>query len=332
MLNTQSPEPDRRADHSSDRSADHSSDHCAEISHDRSASLVFTLSGGLMVLGLVGLFGAQQGWFQRHLQVSVLAPSSMGLVPGTPVRLSGLRIGVLDRMTLQPDGQVSLVLRLPERYRAWVSPNSTAKISVNSLISPNYVELTPAPMDPALVPTSFKVAFVKVPRLEDLLIGAESTRRQLDRLLRSSQHIAERELPTTLQGLNGTTASSTALAQAAERELAPTTAELRRALRTIDQAGRSASRTSDAAQRNLDQLSPEFQAALRAWSRLMARGTAALFGLQGWLEPAAPPETPLPQTTSPQSTSPQITSPQTTSPQITSPVTVPQIQPQPPSR
>lgn len=261
----------------------------------RRSSVLFGLSGGLLLLAVLALLVAQQGLFERQFHVRVVAPTSMGLSVGTPVRLSGLRVGVLERITLLADGRVTLSLRIPDRYRAWISPRSTARISTDSLLSQSAVDLTAAPMDLAVVPHTFQVAYTRASGLEELISGAEATRRELNGLLRSTQRIADKELPAALRGVQGVMASSNALAGTVNRELPPTAAELRTTLRTVDQTGRAASRTSDQVERTLVELRPDLQASLREFAQLMARSNALLQGLQGFLQPASLPAAPSPK-------------------------------------
>lgn len=244
----------------------------------RRSSLLFGLSGGVLLLAVLALLVAQQGWFERQFRVQVVVPSSLGLGVGTPVRLSGLRIGVLDRISLMPDGRVTLSLRIPDRYRAWVSPRSTARLSSDSILSKRGIELTAAPMDPARVPRQFAVASTSATGLEELIRGAEATRSELNALLRSTRRIADQELPAALRGVQGVTASSTALAATIEREIPPTTAELRGTLRNTG-------RTSEAVERTLAELRPDLKASLQEFAQLMARSNALLKGLQGFLAP-----------------------------------------------
>ena len=255
----------------------------------RRSSLLFGLSGGLMLLAALALLVVQQGWFQRQFRVQVVAPSSLGLSVGTPVRLSGIRIGVIDRISLLPSGQVSLSLRIPDRYRAWISPRSTAMLNSESLLASSGVELTPAPMDPAQVPETFVVPFRTSGGLSELISGAEATRRELTALVRSTQRIADKDLPATLKGVQGVMASSTNLAATINREIPPTTQDLRTTLRTFDQTGRAASRTSDAVERTLLELQPDLKLALQEMTQLMARSNALLRNVQGLLEPASSP-------------------------------------------
>jgi len=273
----------------------------------RRSSLLFGLTGGLLILASLALFISQQVWFQRHLKLTVIAPSSLGLVTGTPVRMSGLRIGVLNHMTLLPDGRVSLSLRIPWRYRAWLSPRSVAKISSDSFLSQSYIEVTAAPMKPETVPDSFQIPYSKSAGLNELIEGATVTQKQLAAILSSTQKLADRDLPNTLTGLNSAIAksktlagtiqheipkvtdSSTALVTTLQREVSPTTAELRSALRTFNQTGKSAAITSLEMKRTLEELRPDIKTSIQEFAELMLRSNRLLKGIQGLVEPAVPP-------------------------------------------
>lgn len=257
----------------------------------RRSSLLFGLSGGVLLLAVLALLVVQQGWLERQFYVRLVAPTSMGLAVGTPVRLSGLRVGVLERITLLSDGRVTLSLRIPDRYRAWISPRSTARISAESLLSQSSVDLVAAPMDPAQVPQQFQVAYTRAGGLQELISGAEATRKELNGLLRSTQRIADQELPAALKGVQAVSASSSALASTVNREIPPTTAELRNTLRTFEQTGRAATKTSDQVERTLAELRPDLKASLQEFAQLMARSNALLKGLQGFLEPVSRPST-----------------------------------------
>ena len=247
----------------------------------RRSSLLFGVSGGLLLFAVLTSFALQQGWFQRQFHVRVVAPNSSGLAVGTPVQLSGLRVGRLQRISLLPDGQVRLLLQIPARYKAWITPKSSARITSESAFSKSSIDLLPAPMNPSRVPDQFQVSYSRAAGFDDFILGAEETRKELNSLLRSTQRIADKELPATLKEIQAVVASSNALAGVINRELPVTTAELRASLR-------KAGRTSDEVERTLAELRPSLQTSLTEFSQLMQRSNALLKSLQGLLEPIAP--------------------------------------------
>lgn len=249
-------------------------------------SLAFTLSGVVLLGGILALYGRQYGWFERSLRIQLVVPSSQGLHIGTPVQLSGLRIGVLDRLTLLPDGRVQLDLRVPDRYRPWLSPRSTATIGRDGLLGDSVVELTAAPMPAASVPRSFSVSTRLTPGLDSLLTGLEATRADLQKLLVSSTRVTDREIPASLSQLRTTLASGTAVSGTINRELPPTAAQLRATLSTASRTAQSAEKTSEQMQQALREMRPDLRQALAEFSSAIHRTNSLLEHVNRWLLPA----------------------------------------------
>ena len=272
------------------------------------ASLIFALSGVLLLAGLLMVYVRQNGWWEKSLTIRMVVPSSEGLRPGTPVRLSGLRIGVLDRLKLLPDGRVELQLRIPERYRAWLSPSSIASIGRDGLLGDGLIELTAAPTPGRAVPSSFAVATEFSPGLESLLTGLESTRGDLQRLLVSSTRVTNQELPSTLAQLRSTLATGTAVARSLDRELPPTAAQLRQTLATTRGTVAAAGGTAASLDRSVREVSPELRQALQEFAQVMQRTNALLdkftYLLQPVLRSVEPPPSPSPPPPAPASPTP----------------------------
>ena len=252
----------------------------------RRSSLAFTLSGVLLLGGLLLLYGRQYGWFERSLTIRLVVPSSQGLRIGTPVQLSGLRIGVLDRLRLLPDGRVELTLRIPERYRPWISPRSTAVIGRDGLLGDGLIELTASPMPGTPVPASFEVATRTSPGVDSLLTGLESTRADLQRLLVSGTRLADREVPTTLAQLRTSLASGASVASTVNRELPPTAAQLRSTLAAASGTAVAAEGTATSVERTVQDVGPELRQALSEFARAMRRTNALLERFGVLFEPA----------------------------------------------
>ena len=273
-------------------------------------SLAFTLSGGVLLGGILTLYGRQYGWFEQSLRIRMVVASSQGLRIGTPVQLSGLRIGVLDRLTLLPDGKVELELRVPERYRPWLSPRSAASIGRDGLLGDSVVELRAAPMPSGSVPRSFSVASQPTPGLDMLLSGLEATRTdlhkllvsstrvtdrdipaslsQLQKLLVSSTRVTDREIPASLSQLQTTLASGTAVSATINRELPPTAAQLRATLSTGSRTAQAAEGTADQVQQTVREIRPDLRQALLEFTGAMRRTSALLEQFNGILQPAGP--------------------------------------------
>ena len=257
------------------------------------ASLTFALSGALLLAGVLALYGRQYGWFERSLLIRLVMANSQGLRIGTPVQLSGLRIGVLDRLDLLPDGRVALDLRVPDRYRAWLSPRSTATIGRDGLLGDGVVELTAAPMPPATVPSRFMVSSRVTPGVDTLLAGLEATRADVQKLLASSTRVTDREVPAALAQFRSSLASGTAVSATINRELPPTAAQLRATLATADRTAQAAESTADQAQQTMREVRPDLRQALSDFAAAMRRTNALMEQVHGFLQPASAPVEPL---------------------------------------
>ncbi len=66
----------------------------------------------LLAALLAGGIAYQHGVFTSRAQIYFLADDATGLSPGTPVRMSGFRIGKISEMHLQPDLSVKVVLTI----------------------------------------------------------------------------------------------------------------------------------------------------------------------------------------------------------------------------
>jgi ABC-type transporter Mla subunit MlaD len=270
----------------------------------RTRSALFLLAGLGLLGGVVALWGHQLGWFQRSLRVALISSSSLGLVPGTPVRVSGIHVGVIDAVELLADGKVRLDLKVDDRYRAWVTPLSRAFLARPSLLGSGGVDITPAPMEARRVPDHFFIPAQSTADLEGFLAGAATTQSDLQTLIRSTNRIAAKELPQTIQELasvlavankigatvnlslpptvshlQGTLRQGQQTTQLFQRELPPTLAQVRNTLGVISQTGDSAGLAVRQSQQSLE----EFMLLVRRINGVVAR-------LESMFDPAVPAE------------------------------------------
>lgn len=242
----------------------------------RSQSLAFVVCGLLGVAGLLVLYGRQYGWYEPNLRIYLVVPNSKGLRVGTPVRLSGLRVGVIEALALAPDGRVKIELRVPQRYSRWITPRSVATLSRDGLIGNWLVELTPAPSSGPAAPKTFYIASRSLPEIGDLVSSVESTRSDLQKLLVSTRRVADLDVPSSLKQLNSTLATGQSTSARIRNEFAHTAQQIRSTLASADATARSATRTSAIAYQTLRQVGPGVADALQQTSAAMRRANTLL--------------------------------------------------------
>src|SRR5438067_3075130 len=85
------------------------------------------VAGSLAVLaGLVVFFGRAPDLFSNKAAYSVLFPEAPGIGPGTPIRKSGVRVGEVTSVDLDPDtGQVRVRVRVDRKFLPRRSEDAT---------------------------------------------------------------------------------------------------------------------------------------------------------------------------------------------------------------
>ena len=248
-------------------------------------SFLFATAGILLFCGVLALYARQYGWFEPTMKIILVVPNSRGLAIGTPVELSGMRVGVLDRMSLLPDGRVRLQLRVPKRFQAWISPRSTARIGNDGLLGDALIDISAAPMPPEAVPATFTVASSVAPGVDDLLVGLEQSRKDLKKLLLSTTRITEWEVPQTLRQVRTSLQSGTAVSATINRELPPTAAQLRATLSTATRTASAAESTATEVEQAVREVRPDLKESMRDFASVMRRTNGLLEQFSGFLQP-----------------------------------------------
>ena len=226
-------------------------------------TLIFLISGGSLVLGLIALTAYRQGVFERQLEIRVRVPDAKGLRPGSRVTLSGVQVGVLRWLEVQNDGQVLLQLTVPARYRGVVSPASSISISQDFLMGDRQLKLRPAPAPATTVPDRFVVAYHRGPNLDDLIAQIRGSFQRLDALLASGNSLSTEAVPRTLAQLRESLRRVDAVSNTLVREVPPTAAVLRQTGREAGGTAREARSGIRELVLTLEQIRPQLSRALQ---------------------------------------------------------------------
>src|SRR3990172_9139176 len=90
----------------------------------------------ILMLVISSLTISQCNLFEQHYDMAVLFPSVGGLKEGDQVQVSGMELGRVYLLTLQPDTRVKVILRLDKKIDLW--PDYKVEIRESSLIGGNY--------------------------------------------------------------------------------------------------------------------------------------------------------------------------------------------------
>lgn len=255
----------------------------------RSPGLVFALGALALSGSLLILYSNRLGWFEKRLTIYVVSTSSQGLLPGAPVQMSGLRIGAIRSVDILPDGRVRLALNIRQKYQPFVSPRSKATLTPASLLGSGSIAVSPAPIGSKPTMQSFQISAHKSSTLESFLEGAETTRGDLQQLLRTTNKIAEYQLPTALGQLSKTLASAQQTSDIVNQQLPRLSDSLNKAMAIYSKTGESADEVSREALATLQSIRPDLEKTLQEFSLLMQRSNQLLNQFSFLMEPADPP-------------------------------------------
>jgi ABC-type transporter Mla subunit MlaD len=98
----------------------------------------------IAAIGLMGLSAWRQGWFTptEHLFL-VMDNGTQGVQAGTLVKLKGFKIGEVDGMTLEPNLNVRIRMRVTRDKLELLGSDAQVKLSRDTPIGAKYIEVLP---------------------------------------------------------------------------------------------------------------------------------------------------------------------------------------------
>lgn len=145
------------------------------------ATVVGLLIAVSLILAALGILtiGREQGFFRDRVSFTTDFPNVTGLSTGSPVRLIGVQVGIVQKVSL-PTGdaepRVEVILGIDRSVRELIREGTTATLkNLTYLSGEKYVELKPGAVDQPLIQEGGHI---------------ESPRSEIERLIAQSQTIA----------------------------------------------------------------------------------------------------------------------------------------------
>jgi phospholipid/cholesterol/gamma-HCH transport system substrate-binding protein len=159
---------------------------------------------GCLVLLVIGL-GLGFGWlmgvlgpFAREVRYELLYGFAGGVEVGSPVRVSGVKVGKVDRIDFLPtseklsDSALKVTISVSQRAAPAIREDSKFYVNMAGIIGERYIEISPGSRDrPPLKPGS-SVRGVDPPRIDQLLSQGYGVFGRIQDLIEENEdHIAE---------------------------------------------------------------------------------------------------------------------------------------------
>ena len=269
----------------------------APIHGGRRDRWLFLGSGLLLISVLVFGLAREQRWGQPMVQLRLVSSDATGLRPGQEVRISGIPVGRVGALHLQPNAAVAVEVHVWQRYAALIGPGSLATQGQDGLVGDHYLAISADPQTAGRrlprngQPLRYEQPLALAPLLQQLL----QTQRELQATLRNTTQLTGSDLPKTLRDARRSLGSLHSLAGILQQETASTAPELRQTLRQISRTGSNAETTSSQAQQLLKLSQPALIHTLediQQLTRTSERFLQILMGVSGQEQNASPKEQP----------------------------------------
>lgn len=104
---------------------------------------IFVVLGGVALVVSVFLVGIEEGLFRQSFLVSSYFNTIEGLRTGSSVRMAGVDVGIVDRITISPaNNKVRVDMKLRTTARNFLKKDSYATIEQEGLVGSKYVSLS----------------------------------------------------------------------------------------------------------------------------------------------------------------------------------------------
>jgi phospholipid/cholesterol/gamma-HCH transport system substrate-binding protein len=104
------------------------------------------LGGFIILCILIFLLTSSKGIFQRNIKLLTYMDDASGMAEGTPVRLNGIMVGYLDKVTLSgsrnPKRTVQFAMLIQRKYMRDIPVDSVAGISAANLLGDKFINIT----------------------------------------------------------------------------------------------------------------------------------------------------------------------------------------------
>lgn len=242
------------------------------------------LGSGLVLIGAVLLgLSREQGWGERSLAVQLNTRNAAGLRAGQEVRISGLPVGKVKALALQPDASVRVELQLAERYADLIGPRSVASQGQEGFVGDRFVVISPDPQRQAKRGKAGRLSLrYKEPiAISSVMNQLAQTQLLLQATLRNTIALTAGDIPRVMGDMRRTLQDARRLANTLDRETVSTAPQLRSTLQQVERTGSSAAQTATEAQRLLAGSRPALISTLEELQRVSTLSRRLLEGLVG---------------------------------------------------
>ncbi len=139
----------------------------------------FVIGALAAIIAVVVYIGSENDLFAEKYHLRFRADSGTGIQKGMPVKLSGFRIGRIQKISLDEQAKVIVRMKIDRKYSKWIRVDSTASLLKEGLVGDSVVQVSVgAAGRPALANDDF-LPFTQEKGLNDLAMELSSSVRSV---------------------------------------------------------------------------------------------------------------------------------------------------------
>lgn len=230
---------------------------------------LFLGSGLVLVAALLVALAREHHWGEPMVPLQLTSRHAGGLRPGQEVRISGLPVGQVTSLQLEPDASVLVRLQVAKRYAALIGPKSAASQSQEGIVGDHFLEISPDPQ-PGGKGTDLRgrsIRYEQPVALSTLMQQLLRTQRDLQATLRNTRQLTARDLPDTLREARRSLSGVSRLTATLQQESVATGPELRASLRDSRRSLGGVNQLTRTLQQETAATAPDLRASLQQLSR-----------------------------------------------------------------
>ena len=159
---------------------------------DRYVGILVVFAILMAVVALV-FVGRGQKWFAKRSPYKVVFSKVQGLKTGTPVTISGMEVGNVKSLRLDPQSKVELMIEVLQRYQENIRQDSQAAIAM-ALIGAKTIEITVGSPEKPPLPPGSTIPSLESKEITDLLkeIDLKGYLKKIDEVLDNLKSITHK--------------------------------------------------------------------------------------------------------------------------------------------
>ena len=122
---------------------------------------LFAIVAVLGIILIIVSVGIRQDFFSPKTRLFFVTDSAQGIDSGMAVKLSGFRIGTVEKLELTDKARVKVTLSIIDQYMSWVRTDSNVRLVTESVIGANIIEVVPGTETAAKLTENSEIAFVR---------------------------------------------------------------------------------------------------------------------------------------------------------------------------